>query len=227
MPIQPILDYLSELKNNNNRIWFNQNRDWYEEVRSEFLRISSALITEISKFDEEIKYVNLKDCLFRIYRDIRFSPDKSPYKTNFGVYIAAGGGRKSPRGGYYLHLDPTGSFVSVGIWNPEPKVLKVLRKSVFENIDEFNEIRSNPEFSTYFSYFLEDGKLKKIPAGFPKDFPYAEFLKLRHYIVDYELDASFFEDNHVVPRLAGIMKAGYPLNQFLNFTVDELLLNNF
>jgi uncharacterized protein (TIGR02453 family) len=198
----------------------NQSKYWMYETIDEQLKVNFYQ-------NEEIKYVNLKDCLFRIYRDIRFSPDKSPYKTNFGVYIAAGGGRKSPRGGYYLHLDPTGSFVSVGIWNPEPKVLKVLRKSVFENIDEFNEIRSNPEFSTYFSYFLEDGKLKKIPAGFPKDFPYAEFLKLRHYIVDYELDASFFEDNHVVPRLAGIMKAGYPLNQFLNFTVDELLLNNF
>ena len=220
---QNILQFLSQLKLNNNRDWFQENKAWYEQVRSEHEQLVTVLIEEISKFDEDIKRVSTKECTFRIYRDIRFSSDKTPYKTHFGAYIAADGGRKSPHGGYYLHLDPDGSFASTGVWMPEPNVLKALRQSIFDNIDELNEIRSNPEFSRYYKEFYETDKLKKVPAGFPADFPDVELLKLKHYLVDYQLNETILSADDFIPKITAIFKAGYPFNRFLNYTVDEIL----
>jgi uncharacterized protein (TIGR02453 family) len=222
MAVEIILDFLKELKINNNREWFAENKAWYDRVRKEFEKISSDLIAEISKFDSEIKHVDVKDCVFRIYGDIRFSTDKTPYKTHFGVFIASAGGRKSKRAGYYLHFDPTGCFVSMGVWCPPPDLLKALRQSVYDNIDELNEILNNPEFSQYFNSFYEEDKLKTVPSGFPKDFPYAELLKLKHYLVDYQLDDSILRDKNFIQRIAEIMKCAYPFNCFLNYTVNEI-----
>ena len=157
MHTEDIINFLKELNENNDREWFAQNKSRYEKVKSKFEEISRLLISEISIFDNDIKNVDVKDCVFRIYRDIRFSTDKTPYKTHFGVYIASAGGRKSQRGGYYLHLDPAGSFIAVGVWCPPPNILKALRQSVCDNIDELNEIRNETGFNTYFkTFFIED-----------------------------------------------------------------------
>lgn len=222
MKTSHILDFLSQLNDNNNREWFAENRNTYESTKADFEKISNSLILEISKFDEEIKHVAAKDCVFRIYRDTRFSHDKTPYKTHYGVFIAAGGGRKSVRGGYYLHLEPGKSFVAVGVWCPPPEVLKALRQSVYENIDEFREIRLQTEFSKYFSDFYQEDKLKTAPKGFPKDFPEIELLKLKHYMVEYKLSDQILSDEDFVSEVAEIFKAAHPLNVFLNYTVDEV-----
>ena len=216
-----ILQFLTELSRNNNREWFQENKAWYDRARTEFDQMVATLITEIAKFDEEIKFLSPKECTFRIYRDIRFSPNKIPYKTHFGAYIAANGGRKSPRGGYYLHLEPGGSFLSVGVWMPEPNVLKALRQSVYDNIDELSEIRSNPEFARYYTKFYDEDALKKIPQGFPKDFPEADLLKLKHYLVDYSLNDEFLSSNNFISKVLAAFKAGYSFNRFFNYTVDE------
>jgi len=223
MQTKNILQFINELKINNNREWFAENKGWYDQVKVEFEQLSKDLIVEISKFDEEIKHVEVKDCVFRIYRDTRFSHDKTPYKTHFGVYIASAGGRKSQRGGYYLHLDPAGCFIAVGVWCPDANVLKALRQSVYDNIDELNEIRTNPDFSRYYTSFFEEDKLKTVPRGFPKDFPDAELLKLKHYLVDYNLDETLLNAVDFVPKVAGILKQAYPFNRFLNYTVDEVI----
>jgi uncharacterized protein (TIGR02453 family) len=222
MNIENMLQFLGELNKNNNREWFAENKAWYDQVRSDFETLSKNLIIEISKFDEEIKHVEVKECIFRIYKDIRFSKDKTPYKTHFGVFIASDGGRKSQRAGYYLHLDPAGCFVSMGVWCPNPNLLKALRQSVFDNIDELNEIRTKPEFSQYFNSFYEEDKLKTVPRGFPKDFQDAELLKLKHYLIDFKLDDSILKMEDFLPHIAGIMKCAYPFNQFLNYTVEEV-----
>ena len=222
MDIQKTLQFLKELKINNNREWFAENKAWYESVKKDFENLSKELIVEISKFDEEIKHVEAKDCVFRIYKDIRFSHDKTPYKTHFGVFIATAGGRKSQRGGYYLHLDPVGCFVATGVWCPQPDLLKALRQSVYDNIDELNEIRRSTSFSKYFNHFFDEDKLKTVPRGFPKDFPDAELLKLKHYMVEYKLDEKILAADDFVPQLAGVLKCAYPLNVFLNYTVDEV-----
>lgn len=224
MPTKNILQFLNELKTNNNREWFAENKNWYDRVKKDFEQISKDLIVEISKFDEEIKHVEVKDCVFRIYRDTRFSHDKTPYKTHFGVYIATAGGRKSQRAGYYLHLDPAGCFVGTGVWCPQPELLKALRQSVYDNIEELNEIRSNPEFKQRFTSFFEEDKLKTVPRGFPKDFPDAELLKLKHYLVECKLDESLLDADDFVPKVAEIFKPALPFNQFLNYTVDEVSL---
>ncbi|MDD3321602.1 MAG: DUF2461 domain-containing protein [Paludibacter sp.] len=222
MTIENILRFLSELKINNNREWFAENKKWYDQVRTEFETISKEFILEISKFDEEIKHVEVKDCIFRIYRDIRFSHDKTPYKTHFGIFVAADGGRKSQRGGYYLHLDPDGCFVAVGVWCPQPNLLKALRQSVYDNIEEFNEIRTKKSYARYFNTFLDEDKLKTVPKGFPKDFPDAELLKLKHYITEYKLPKEFNVKEDFVQQVADIAGNAYPLNKFLNYTVDEI-----
>jgi uncharacterized protein (TIGR02453 family) len=222
MNIHNILQFLNELKINNNREWFAENKVWYDNVKADFEKLSKELIFEISLFDEEIKNVDVKDCVFRIYRDTRFSHDKTPYKTHFGVFIATAGGRKSQRGGYYLHLDPAGCFFGAGVWCPQPELLKALRQSVYDNIDELNEIRHNPEFSQYFNDFFEEDKLKNVPRGFPKEFPDAELLKLKHYLVEYKFDDSFIGSDDFIQRVAQIAKCAYPLNNFLNYTVDEV-----
>ena len=223
MHTEDIINFLKELNENNNREWFAQNKSRYEKVKSKFQEISRLLISEISIFDNDIKNVDVKDCVFRIYRDIRFSTDKTPYKTHFGVYIAPAGGRKSQRGGYYLHLDPAGSFIAVGVWCPPPNILKALRQSVCDNIDELNEIRNETGFNTYFKTFFEEDKLKNVPAGFPRDFPDAELLKLKHYMVDHKLNDDILNAPNLVSRLGEIARAGYPLNKFLNYTVDEVI----
>ena len=221
MAVENIIRFLSELNINNNREWFAENKARYDQVRIEFEKMSKDLIAAISTFDEDIKHVEAKDCVFRIYRDTRFSHDKTPYKTHFGVFIASAGGRKSQRGGYYLHLDPAGCFVAAGVWCPQPDLLKALRQSVYDNIDELNEIRNSPTFSQYFTSFFEEDKLKTVPRGFPKDFPDAEMLKLKHYMVEYKLDEKLINSPDFVQELTDIVKCAYPLNRFLNYTVDE------
>ena len=221
--VKNILHFLSELKNNNNREWFAENKVWFEQAKAEFEELSKNLISEISKFDEDIKHVEVKDCIFRIYRDIRFSHDKTPYKMHFGIYIASHGGRKSQRGGYYLHLDPEKSFIGCGVWMPQPNVLKALRQSIFDNIDEFNEILQNPEFKKSFPELTDEGKAKKVPQGFPADFPQADLLKNKHFLVDHVLTDTELSSPDFVAILASLMKKTYPFLSFLNYTVDEVL----
>lgn len=222
MIIANILKFLSDLIDNNNREWFAENKERYLSTKSEFEQICQSLLLEISKFDEEIKHVALKDCVFRIYKDIRFSRDKTPYKTHYGAFIAAGGGRKSVRGGYYFHLEPGKSFIAVGVWSPPPEILKGLRQSVYENIDELNEIINAPEFHQYFDAFFQEDKLKTAPKGFPKDFPDIELLKLKHYMMEYRLSEQLLADDNFTAKIAAIYKTAYPLNRFMNYAIDEL-----
>jgi uncharacterized protein (TIGR02453 family) len=221
MNLQGIIPFLKELEANNNRDWFAENKSVYEKNRAHFESFVEKLIAEIAEFDPEIKGVNAKECIFRIYRDTRFASDKTPYKNHFAAYIAAKGGRKSLRGGYYLHMQPGESMIAAGVWCPEAPVLKALRQSVFENVDEFAEILSEPDFSAHFKELIGE-KLKKVPAGFPKDFEHADWLKPKNYCVDTRLTDSFFEQDECLTEIVRLMKLTQPFNRFLNFTVDEV-----
>jgi len=223
MQATEIIQFLSALSENNNREWFTENKKWFDKCKKEFDQLSTALISKIAEFDDDIKNVEASECEFRIYRDVRFSHDKTPYKTHFGVFVASAGGRKSQRGGYYLHLDPAGCFVGVGVWCPQPNLLKALRKSVYDNIDELNEIRFEKNFASKFQKFFEEDKLKTVPAGFPKDFAEAELLKLKHYLVEYKFDAALLDSDDFVNKISEIFKTAYPFNKFLNYTVDEVI----
>lgn len=222
MKINHILNFLSDLSKHNNREWFALNKDRYEQTKSDFEQICASLIEAISRFDDDIKHLTVKDVVFRIYRDIRFSHDKTPYKKHYAAFIASEGGRKSLRGGYYVHLEPDNSFVAAGVWCPPPELLKALRRSVYDNIEELKAIIDKPEFRLYFDKFVEDDKLKTAPKGFPKDFPDIELLKLKHYMVEYRMPDRLLTDDNFVSSLADVFKAAQPLNAFLNYTVDDM-----
>lgn len=141
-----IIQFLTELRQNNNREWFQANKDRYDALRKGFIDEVQQLIDRIALFDPEIAGLEAKDCLFRIYRDIRFSPDKTPYKIHFAAYMASCGGRGSERAGYYIHLEPGGCLLSGGVWCPPPALLKALRKDIYENIEDFVAIMEKPAF---------------------------------------------------------------------------------
>jgi len=139
MNLQITMDFLFQLRGNNNREWFNSNKDLYNEAKNEFEGFVNILIPTTKSIDSEIDVVSAKECTFRIFRDVRFSKNKSPYKINFGAYISKGG-RKNPFAGYYIHLQPGESFVGGGIYMPESKYLKAIRKKIYENVDEYKGI---------------------------------------------------------------------------------------
>ena len=131
-----VLDFLALLEENNNREWFQQNKKQYDEAKAEVESFVNSIIGGLAKFDESVKYVEAKDCMFRIFRDVRFAKDKSPYKINMGAWITHAG-RKSPGPGYYIHLQPGGSFLAAGVYMPEPDQLKKIRNEIYYNIAEF------------------------------------------------------------------------------------------
>ena len=162
-----IIQFLTELRQNNNREWFQANKSRYDSLRKGFIDEVQQLIDRIALFDPEIAGLEAKDCLFRIYRDIRFSPDKTPYKIHFAAYMASCGGRGSERAGYYIHLEPSGCLLSGGVWCPPPALLKALRKDIYENIEDFVAIMEKPSFKK--TYPTMEGEVLNVclPAILP------------------------------------------------------------
>lgn len=212
--------FLSHLAGNNNREWFADNKKNYLEAKEEFESFVEELIPMVQEMDPETGHVTLADCTFRIYRDIRFSTDKTPYKTHFGAYINRRG-RKSPYAGYYVHISPAeGSLWGGGLYCPEPEILKAVRRDIYENIEEFRSIIDAPEFKTRYTLSPE-GKLKKAPQGFPQDFPDIELLKYRHYDAMCPIPDSAFKGRALVEKTMEAFRSLMPLNRFFNFTIDE------
>jgi len=219
--MKAVLEFLTELRQNNNREWFTANRSRYETCRDKFLFITEVLINEIRKFDPEVPAMDPKDCLFRINRDVRFSADKSPYKTNFGSYISRGG-KKSVRAGYYFHVDPQGSFAGGGIYMPAPDVLKALRTAIYEHPEDYLAIVNDPGFRRYFSEFSSE-MLKTAPKGFPADFEYIELLRRKSYSFGTEIDREALLRGDFVEKLVDAFRELYKMNHFLNEALDNYL----
>ena len=214
-----VLDFLRELAVNNNREWFQKNKKWYDESRNKVLFLTEVLINEIRKFDPTVPVLNPNDCLFRIFRDVRFSQDKSPYKTNFGCYIARGG-KKANFAGYYLHIEPESSFAGGGIYMPENDTLKILREYIAENGEEFLSIIRNKEFQEIYPEMYDD-KLKTAPKGFSPDHEYIDILKYKSFAFTHRI-----EDNEVLSEnfIQGILHYYRHLsrvNVFLNHAIQK------
>lgn len=215
-----IICFLEELRENNNRIWFGENKERYDQLRNSFLEEVQLLISRIVSFDKEIVGLDAKDCIFRIYRDIRFSPNKQPYKNHFAAYLALGG-KNSERAGYYLHLEPGNCMLSGGIWCPSPPILKKLRRDIYNNMDEFINIIEDPSFKAIYPK-LEGEQLRRMPAGFPVDYPYDYILKHKDFCVYNSKPDQFFSRSEWVEEAAADFKKLFPFNRFLNYSVDEL-----
>jgi len=219
--MQDVLNFLSELRKNNHKEWFDQNRDWYQECRKKVLFLTELLIHEVGKFDAEIGIQEPKQCVFRIFRDVRFSNDKTPYKTNMGSYIAKGG-RKSVSAGYYLHIEPGGSFVGGGAYSPPPDALKAFRTEIFDHPEDFKQLIDNKTFRKVYPEMYDD-QLKTAPKGFPKDFPDMDLLKYKSFAFVSPISDSVVVSNAYVEKIIFSMKELYPVNRFLNSALDKWL----
>ena len=209
------LNFLKTLKKNNNRDWFNRNKSHYEDSKYNFEIYLDALIQKISKFDTSLTGLQSKDCMFRIYRDIRFSKNKSPYKANFGAVIAKSG-RKSSLAGYYFHLEPGNkSILAGGLYVPEQEVLTAVRTAIMKNYKGFRKIIKSRKFREYFGDIWGE-KLKTAPKGFSKNHPSSEYLKYKSYIVVHQLTDQQVLSSSLIDYSANIFKAMKPFNDFLN-----------
>ena len=207
------LQFLRNLEKNNNREWFNENKTLYQEAQQDVISFVEKLIEEMADFDEEMGKLEAKKSVFRIYRDTRFSKDKTPYKTNFGAGLGMGKGNKIS--GYYLHIEPGKSFLAGGVYKPEPSVLKTIRQEISAFGDEFKAILEQDEFRNYFRGLSVEDKLKKVPQGFEKDDKMAEYLKLKHFIVTHPVSDEQLLSENAVKEFTEIFKAMKPLNDFL------------
>jgi len=218
------LQFLSALKKNNNREWFQTHKQEYIKIRKNFEDFSSVLLDKLKTFDETLHNIEVKQCLFRIYRDVRFSPNKEPYKTHFGVYFAKNGGKNSHFAGYYFHLDPEESFFGGGIYMPLPEYLKAIRKEIYYQIDDFKAITNASAFRKYYDGIEEIEKLKKAPVDFPKDFPDIELLKNKHFFSSHYYNSQDALKEDFIDFVLKGLQAVKPLVDFINFTVEEVKL---
>ena len=206
MNIPVIFQFLKDLSANNNREWFNEHRSEYEVARAEFDNFLATVIARISLFDETIRGIQPKDCTYRIYRDTRFSADKTPYKIHFG--------------GYYVHLQPDGSMLAGGSLCLPPNVLKAVRQAIYDNVEEYISIVEDPEFKKYFPVVGEDF-MKTAPKGFPKDFKYIDYLKCRQFVCSYLVPDDFFTRADTMEQIEKAFRQFKRFADFINYTIDD------
>lgn len=212
------LSFLEELKLNNDRDWFDANRKRYQTAKKDVESLVEKLITALTNFDHSLIDLKPKECTFRIFRDVRFSKDKRPYKTNMGAYMSRGG-RKSPYAGYYMHIEPGNVFLAAGVWMPPSDVLKAIRQEIDYNADEFKAILNKPSFQKLFPT-LEGEKLKTAPRDYPKDHPEIEYLKHKSFLVVTPLQDKDLTDKSFIEKASRIYQEAKPLNDFINRTFD-------
>lgn len=229
--MREILEFLTELSVNNNREWFAAHKDWYWECQAKFVDFSTEYLRRLSVLDPSLSILQPKDCIWRIYRDIRFSPDKRPYKEYFGCFPATGVpgqpktfGKKSMRGGYYVHIQPGNCAFAGGIWDPGKELLAALRQEIEANYEEVEAIMESRSWKRYFSDDFDtywNSGLKKVPAGFDPNWKHANWLKHRMYTFTAPLTDEMVSSPDFIEQLMKIAKAAKPMNDFLNYTFEE------
>lgn len=216
--LRAAIDFLGKLQLHNNREWFEKNRGEYDQARAAFEIFIDTLIHDLGRH-ENLKGATAKDSIFRIYRDVRFAKDKSPYKTNMGAEIVAGG-RKSGRVGYYVHLAPRDeSMIAGGLYMPSSEQIAKFRKAIARDAKPFKRILAAKDFQKFFGT-LEPEKLKTAPLGYARDHPEIELLKWKQVVVYHPLsDAQVFAPNFT-PYTLGVFKAMKPFLDYLNLILS-------
>ena len=215
------LKFLKDLKKNNNKPWFDAHRKEYESAKGDFMAFIQVVIDKHSKSDPTIKSVTAKDCMFRINRDIRFSKDKSPYKTNMGAYINHGG-KKSIFGGYYFHCEPGQSFVGGGLWMPMPPELNKVRQEIDYNFEAFRKIITSKKFKSVYNGLSSEPEyvLIRLPKGYEPTNPAAEYLKMKSFVSMAALKDTELTSKDLVKKTAEAFAALQPLIDFINESLD-------
>ena len=234
MNAKRILKYLRQIAAHNNRAWYLEHKAEYDAIRADFEQGIAQALERIITFDPEVAHLQVKDCTYRFNRDTRFSPDKSPYKNHLGAYICAKG-KKALRGGYYLHLEPGHCLLAVGNYWLPTNILTSCRNEMMGNTDAWLQCVENQEFLKYFedtgslsmneSWDRPQGfgleKLKTCPSGFPRDWPYVRYLRLKDYCAWHAVPDSFFEGDGWLDEMERIFLAAKPMMDFMNAVIDD------
>lgn len=230
MQAKRILSFLDGIKKQNSREWFTEHKEEYNAVRADFEEGISAAILRISEFDSSVKHLTVKDTTYRFYRDTRFSTDKSPYKTHLGAYIAAHG-KKAFHGGYYIHLEPGHCLVSCGNYWLPTNILTSCRNEIMANIDQWRKIVESMTFVETFGHPGENNwdspkgfgleSLKTAPSGFPRDYEFIQYIRMKDYCCWKAVPDSFFEGDKWLDDMSEILKIGKPMMDFINSVIDD------
>ena len=216
------IKFLKALRKNNNKPWFDAHRPQYEAARIDFSNFIQLVIEDLQRSDTTITGLSSRDCLFRINRDIRFSHDKTPYKSNFGASIKRGG-RKSAFAGYYFHCEPGQSFIGGGLWMPESPNLKKLRQEIDYNYDELKEILNEKKLKKIYGDVFRGGdvSLSTMPKGYEKDNPAAGYLKLKSMIAETTVQDEELTKASLHKKTIDAFLALQPLLNFINRSIEE------
>lgn len=195
-------------------------RPGYESSKETFTEFVRKLLRELSRMEPALSLLEPKDCIFRIHRDVRFSKNKTPYKSHFGAYFAEGG-KKSTKAGYYLHIEPGGkSMLAGGVYMPPPEELKKIRQEIDYNGEKLHSILNTPDFKKYFGS-LTGEKLKTTPKGYPSDHPDIDLLKHKDFIASHLMDDAIVSKADFLSYSLKVWKALKPLNDFMNAAMEN------
>ena len=217
------LKFLVDLKKNNNKAWFDENKSKYLKARADFEIFVNEILVNLRKFDKDMQLIEVKNCLFRLNRDVRFSKDKTPYKTNFAASFKKEG-KKSIYAGYYFHLQPGGkSFAGGGLWTPEAQNLKKVRQEIDYCFSEFQKIiHARPFKSEFGELEREKGQvLINIPKGYEKENPAAEYLKLKSFFTSKDIADKDLKQQGLIKKVQKSFEAFHPLLDFMNRALHE------
>jgi uncharacterized protein (TIGR02453 family) len=216
------LQFLDDLKKNNNRDWFQDNKKRYEIFKKDYHKLVSDFLDVMKPLDPALELLEVKNCTFRINRDIRFSKDKSPYKAHLGVWMSAGA-KGANRAGYYVHIEKGASFIAGGFYSPEPDDLKKVRKEIAFFHDDLEAILADKNFKKEFGNldFNETNSLKNPPRGYEKEHPAIEFLKLKSFTATQKYDISEVTQKDFVSKTSQKLIALKPLNEFINRALEN------
>lgn len=209
------LGFLDDLKKNNNRDWFISQKKRYEEYKTEYHEIIGQVLQLMKKGDPKLDRLEVKNCTFRINRDIRFSKDKSPYKTHMGIWMNTNPGNGNGPG-YYIHIEPGKSFLAGGFYQPEASELKKIRKEIAFFHEDLEEIVANPEFKKVFGNLDQENSLKTAPKDFEKDHPAIHFLKLKAFTATASIPDKTLQSKDFAKDVTSKLLLLKPLNEFIN-----------
>lgn len=215
--ISEVMAFLRQLAINNDRNWFKTHKPQFDALRAAWEQDMERLIALVADYDPQVRGLNVKDSVYRIYRDIRFSHDKSPYKTYFSGVIGKGG-RHTVQSGYYVHMGVQEMMLCGGIWWPEKPILERLRLLIDAEPDEFLTIVNNPEVTSRYKWMSQS--LKTMPKGYPKDHPLAQYIKMKEYLLMMPVDEGYFDCEDWVERVANDLQPLKPLHDFLNYVFE-------
>lgn len=212
------LEFLQDLAKNNNREWFQDNKPRYVKANKDWHEFVQRVIDGMGVFDPRMIGTEAKKCTFRLFRDVRFSKDKTPYKTHFGAFMAPGG-RKNPSPGYYVQVNNDKCFCGAGYWHPEKEHLASIRQEIDYNSNVLESLMETKEFKKHYDGIKGD-ELKLAPKGYPKDHPKIHLLKKKDFIISSSLDPNEMTSAQALPKLLDKFGAAQPFIKFLNEAIS-------